>query len=372
MTGRYAHNHGVKSNSHPEEGGADNLDHPTTLHAYLQQAGYRTGIVGKFLNPPWQLADNPPYFDEWLTLGGEPRQRKYYDALFNDNGLVREIPGYTTTVIRRRARSFIRRNADQPWYLYVAPKAPHPPAVPETRYADTPVPHWDGNPAVFERYEQDKPLYVRRADRDLQSARRVRSAQYRSLPSVDDMVGAIFEELAELGERRDTLAFFISDNGNMWSEHGLSGKGVPYYQAVTVPFFASWPGHIARDTTDSRFAANIDIAPTALQAAGIQPTAQDGRSLLEDWRRDRLLLEYWCNSETMACNRWASSWTRKYQYTEYYEDGTVSFREFYNLQTDRWQLLNLLGDQDLRNDPSLTTLEEQLAADKSCAGAACP
>jgi arylsulfatase A-like enzyme len=209
------------------------------------------------------------------------------------------------------------------------------------------------------------------ADRGLHHANRLRRAQYRSLASVDDMVEAIFAELANLGEQRNTLAFFISDNGYMWSEHGLTGKGFPYRQAVKVPFFARWPGHIPKNDADRRFAANIDIAPTVLQALSIEPTVpQDGRSLLEGWRRDRIHLEFWCNSVKTACNRWASTWTRTYQFTEYYEAGTTLFREFYDLRADPWQLTNVFRDGVRRNAPAnANELAKRLASAASCAAA---
>jgi arylsulfatase A-like enzyme len=373
MTGRYAHNHMVKSNSSSGESGADALDHSTTLQAYLHSAGYHTGTLGKFLNPPWSLSDNPPYFDEWVTLGGEPRNKAWYDATYNVNGTVKTLHGYTTNVLARRATGFIRRNApgSQPWYLYVATKAPHLPAIPEEEYSALDVGDWDGDPAVFEEDRSDKPPYVAGSTRTIDYGRSARTKQLRALASVDDMAASIFSELKMSGELKNTLAFFISDNGLMWGEHGLGGKGVPYRQAISVPFMARWPRHLTPGT-DHRWAANIDIAPTVLDAAGIVPTvAQDGRSLLRPWERDRILLEAWCNGSP-TCHRWISTWGHGYQYTEYWDQGAITFREYYDLHADPWQLENLLGDDDPQNDPQLDAIESQLAADKDCTGALCP
>jgi arylsulfatase A-like enzyme len=368
MTGRYAHNHKVKSNGARGATGAESLDHSTTMQAYLQDSGYRTGIVGKFLNPPWRLAHDPPFFDRWLTVA----RNQYYSGNYNDNGTIREILGYTTNVLRRNAMRFIRYS-EEPWYLYLAVKAPHIPARPAPRYKDLRVPKWDGNPAVFEKNERDKPAYVRKEDHTLRSGNRSRRRQFRTLASVDDMVERLFEKLRDLGELNNTLAFFISDNGYMWSEHGLKGKSVPYRQAVTVPFLARWPGHLEAGDVDKRWAANIDIAPTVLEAAGVTPTTpQDGRSLLGDWRRDRILLEYWCSSPGLGCNRWRSTWSRSYQYTEYFKSGEVTFREYYKLRKDPWQLTNLLRDGRPGNDPRLLPLQTRLRADAMCAGPTCP
>jgi arylsulfatase A-like enzyme len=122
--------------------------------------------------------------------------------------------------------------------------------------------------------------------------------------------------------------------------------------------------------------ANIDITPTVLEAAGITPEGAsfDGRSLLdESWSRDRLLLEFFGPERETIVPPWASLRTSDYQYVEYYDGaGEVTFREYYDLAQDRWQLENLLGDGDASNDPSVTELHDRLAADRACAGSSCP
>jgi arylsulfatase A-like enzyme len=380
MTGRYAHNHGVKSNSNPGERGADALDHSTTIQRYLDDAGYHTGIIGKFLNPPWEFSASPPHFDEWATVDGKdapPRGADpWTDYSFNVNGTTTSTNGYITTVIRKRAVGFISRNAGEtPWYLYVGTKAPHPPHPPEQRHADLPVNRWKGNPAVSERDKSDKPLYVRNAKRGIRYGNRIRKEQFRTLVSIDNMVKAIFNELSVSGEE-DTLVFFISDNGLHWGEHGLVGKGTPYSQSVNVLMMANWPGHLSPGIKDSRWAANIDIAPTVMEAAAIPPnqvSPMDGRSLLNPtWSRDRILLESWCNAGTGPCNRWASLRTRTDQFVEYFDQGSVTFREYYDLRRDPWQLTNLKRDGVRGNAPPLGPLGEALEQAKACSGAECP
>jgi arylsulfatase A-like enzyme len=125
---------------------------------------------------------------------------------------------------------------------------------------------------------------------------------------------------------------------------------------------------------NTRWAANIDIAPTVLQAAGVQQdpsTPMDGRSLLDPtWRRDRILLEYWCN--VGLCNRWASLRTRTDQFVEYYDQGEVVFREYYNLRRDPWQLVNLRRDGIRGNTPPAGPQRWALQQAKTCTGASCP
>jgi arylsulfatase A-like enzyme len=383
LTGRYAHNTGVHRNVLP-----DDLDVTTFFARLLHRAGYQTGLVGKLLNS-WPVTKTPPYFDRW-ALGGTP----YFDPRFNVNGTLESVRGYATRVMTRFSVRFLRRFEEKddsaPWLLYVAPHAPHQPWIAEKRYANAPVPRWAGNPAVFEQDRSDKPPSFSNIHFSLSQGRRVRRNQLRTLMSVDDMVGRIFKTLHRLGERRDTLAFYLSDNGYLWADHHLGGdrntagqKRLPYTPSVRVPFYARWPGHFPKGTRDPRLTGTVDIAPTVLDAAAISadPTKPplDGRSLLEPDTRDRILLEYWQGHASPWIQTWASIRTRQYQYVEYYGDdeATKIFREYYDLVADPWQLRNLLADGDPSNDPDLTALSAQLAADRACVGvgpdpSACP
>lgn len=153
--------------------------------------------------------------------------------------------------------------------------------------------------------------------------------------------------LEALGEADNTQAFFTSDNGYFWGEHGLNSKGLPYTESVKVPFMVRWPGRIPASAVSQRLVAGIDLLPTVLEAARIAPRTLgyplDGRSLLAPGRRRRLLLEF--HSGHRRHPSWASLRTRRWQYLEYYEndDTTVSFREYYDLVADPYQLENLLG-----------------------------
>jgi arylsulfatase A-like enzyme len=370
-TGRYAHNHGVRGNF-----GVGRFDPDTTVYSYLKRAGYRTGLYGKFLYGKYKwrrISRDPPYFDRFAVTGGST----YYNGRWNINGRVRSLSTYSTSVIRRRARRFLRSSEardETPWFLHVTPIAPHRPFTPEMRYASAHVSLWTGNPAVREEDESDKPRYVQLMDIPASIGHDLRTQQLRTLMSVDDLVSALARTLRSLGETRRTLAIFTSDNGFLWGEHGLLFKDVPYRQAVHVPLFLRWPQRLDR-SIDRRLVANIDIAPTVLRAAGLplpETPAIDGRNLLtRDWRRRRLLLEHWCSTRT-RCNRWASIQTKKSQYVEYYRRGRVSFREFYRLRRDPWQLTNLFRDGSRRNTPNKKRLHRRLRRDRACTRRSCP
>ncbi|MFG2616285.1 sulfatase [Streptomyces sp. NPDC048507] len=372
FSGRHAHHHGVRNNA-----ASHSLDQSTTLQRHLKEAGYRTGLFGKYLNS-WTLEDNPPHFEEWALL-----QPAYNDARWNVNGTVQRIDGYTTNIVRNRTLAFLDAAAtdSRPWFAYVTPYASHAPNVPAPKYAGTPVPAWNGRPSVPEPDRSDKPPFIQGAAATLDDAREVRARQLRSLLSVDDAVQAIREKLAALGQLENTLVIFTGDNGYTWADHGWLKKSVPYSPSHEVPFYLSWPARgLAAGTTDHRIVANIDIAPTILEAAGVpRPAGQDGHSLLGAADRDHLLVQWWKQGTGGdGPGTWASYVAKDRQYTEYYDlhtdatgavsgTGQVAFREYYDLVADPYQLTNLLHQATPARERALgiPELAARLAADRT-------
>jgi arylsulfatase A-like enzyme len=359
FTGRYAHNHGVIQNDMPEA-----LDQKTTMQFHLDQAGYRSGIFGKYLNF-WRLADDPPHFDRWAIFR---RNDAYINADWNVQGTVRAVSEYATNFIGNQVQSFFSQQGDSPWLLYLAPPNPHGPYTAEPKYQNAPIPPWDCNPAVHEADRSDKPPYVRTFDHTCSQGKATRTKQLRTLRSVDDLVGRVMSMLQLRQELDETLVFFISDNGRQWSEHGLDGKRHAYLQSIRVPMLARWPGHIPAGDVDRNLVANIDIAPTVLDAAGISPAIpMDGSSLRSGDTRTRILTEHWSGGPApwSAVPDWASMLTRSGHYIEFYDAaGQVTFREFYDLRTDPWELSNQVTPPQ--------GWAAQLAEDRDCAGTACP
>lgn len=365
LSGRYVHNHGVT-----QQGGIGNFDHEQSLQGELKQAGYRTAAIGKLFNR-WNLWQRPPHFDRWALQGGG-----YVDAFFVVDGVGMRVP-YATTFIGDQARRYIsgwEEQDERPWFLYLGPTAPHHPFTAEEKYAIWSFPWHDPNPATTEADRWDKPAYVRNSNVTLEIGADEREKQLRTLLSVDDMVDRVMRHLDAEGELDDTLAFFLSDNGYLWAEHGLRGKFVPYTQSLDVPLFVRWPGEVPDGVVDQRVAANIDVTPTALEAARVNPSYEiDGKSLLAPWVRPRSLHEYWYDSANGGFPTWASLRTATWQYTEYYgADGNVFDREYYDLVRDPWQLLNVYRDGNAGNDPPTRLLSADLARARSCRGTSCP
>ena len=240
-----------------------------------------------------------------------------------------------------------------------------------------PVETWEGAPAVFEVDRTDKPPHVLAQDLGLAYGDELRRKQLRALASVDDLVDKTFETLAGLEERYNTLGFYVSDNGTMWGEHGLSNKRSPYTESVGAPLMMRWPRRLPPGEADRRLAATIDIAPTALAASGVRTESLNGASLLRRHpERSHLLLEYW-RDQSGGHPGWASIRSRDYQYAEYFArpGKRVTFQELYRLRDDPWQLRNVLGDESRANDPgakALAALHERLERDRACRANACP
>jgi arylsulfatase A-like enzyme len=370
LSGRYVHNHGVL-----QQRMGDRLDQRTTLQRYLKDHGYRTAMAGKYLNR-WPLRQPPPFFDRWALANGG-----YYDQPWQVDGRIRRVPTYSTTFIGDQALAYLaefERDDARPWFAYLAPFAPHDPRVPEPRYAKATFPDPERAAAPAASDVTGKPRYLRvRPPVTARQAEEVRTAQLRTLLSVDDLVDRVLGRLQATGELDDTLVFFLSDNGYSWGEHRHVGKFVPYTESIKVPFLVRWPGHLPAGTVDDRLVATVDIKPTVLAAAGIRPDpgdTVDGRSLLDGRRRERLLAEYWRDrANAPGIRDWAALRTPAWQYIENYDQprGPGTYREFYDLSRDPAMERNLLADADPANDPP-ASLAAELAAARTCKGASCP
>jgi arylsulfatase A-like enzyme len=370
LTGLYAHNHNVETQSRA----GTTLDVGLTLQRYLSDSSYYTGFIGKWLNG-WRLDVRPPYLNEAAVFTSSGVA--YTDGTWNVDGKVKTVPGYSSDFMTQRATGFIERaeTVDEvPWFLVMTPPQPHSPFQAQPKFDDAEFPPWESMPDVGEEDKLDKPPWIETKKAGRYQGRLLRMKQLRTLMSVDQMIARTFKALVQHGEASNTLAIFTSDNGYLWGEHGIVDiKRYPYTPSIQVPLYMRWPGRVAEGAIDERFAANIDIAPTILEAAGnIDRAAQlDGRSLTQPSSRQRLLLEYW-KGDGNELNTWAALRTSSYQYVEYYDaTGSVIYREYYDLVEDPYQLENLLDNGDVFDDPEWVTLSRDLAQMRDCSGPTC-
>jgi arylsulfatase A-like enzyme len=370
FSGRYTHNHGVRQND-----SSQNLDQRFTLQHYLRSNGYLAGIYGKYFNA-WNLNRSPPDFDKWgiwSTGYGPP-------IGVNEQGTVKSVDKYATTYISDSAVDFIQNaesNDAQPWFLELTTTAPHAPFLPDSQYVDAPTPPYNQKPSYFEADRSDKSPYLQMRHDDEDTILGDRIQQLRTLMSVDDMVDRVMQKLQATGEDSNTIVVFASDNGYSWGEHGFEAKGEPYLESVQIPMFLRWPGHVAAGATDSRLVANIDLPVTALDAAGITPDRpMDGRSLLGSYARQHLLLDFYGFGGQHLLRDWGAILTHDYQYIDWFDstpsESSIRFREYYDLNSDPYQLTNALSDGNPGNDPDTSALDAQLVQDLSCSGSSCP
>ena len=347
LTGMYAHKTGVHNNPDPLT--------ETTLFERLHESGYYTGLVGKYLNS-WNMNQVRPEFDSWVAT--QPGSSEYYNPNINDNGTPKEPPYYITEVERNYALTFLDDAAkqDKPFAMMLAFAAPHEPAVPrigdEVLYVDEP-------PYRPESYNEedisDKPAWLQKHEPLNERAQRnidnLRLHQLQSLKHVDRTIAAVMDKLEAQGELDNTLVIFLSDNGLFWGEHRLTGKVYAYEEAIHVPMAIRYPKLASEGRIEDSIVANIDLAPTIYELAGIEtPANVDGLSLvplLEGGTIDRadILIEGWPGEGHFAGLR-----TERYIYIETYRD----IPELYDLQDDPAQMTNLA------DDPSFADLIEQM------------
>lgn len=392
LTGQYNHNNGVLSNA-PPDGGFGRLDHTNTLPVWLQNAGYHTTHVGKYLNG-YERAEFrttvPPGYSDWqgLAIG----TYRMYDYSINVNGTL--VPygtapaDYQTDVLANRAVAAIRARAasSQPFYLKFSPLAPHgsgavaghdgrgPDPAPRHRgaFATEPL---DVGLAYDEVDVSDKPSSIQRLPRITAQARANIDVRNRrrlaSLLSVDEAITRMLDELRAAGELDQTIVVFTSDNGWQEGEHRVvQGKVRVYEPSIRVPLIIRGPGFAAGATAPAT-AINVDLPHTLAAIAGAAPgRVQDGLDLREVAGGSNRALARPLLNETGAPvlsnrNFHQAIRTGTHKYVEH----ANGERELYDLRSDPDELVNVWGDPTRAG--TLAQLDARLEVLKTCAGASC-
>ena len=388
LTGLHAHNHKVLTNF-PPEGGYERFDESTTLAIPLRDAGYRTALIGKYLNGYPRRDDRthvPPGWDEWISPAqGSPYAG--YRYTLNENGkLVKHASkpeDYMTDVLAKKATDFVR-SGSQPFFLYLATYAPHKPATVAKRHAGLfPGLQAPRTPAFNEADVRDKPARIRALKQIKPQQVAAIDTLYRkqvlSLQAVDEAVAALVEALEETGQLDNTYFVFTSDNGFHMGQHRLEpGKYTVYEPDVRVPLLIRGPG-IPAGVSMTALTSSVDLAPTFAELAGTKlPVEPDGRSLVPlfkgqtpaGWRQAVLLEQFKVPPAPPDANA-ALTYpahlalrTEGYKYVEY---GNGE-REVYDLRKDPDELLNLRDRVPLA---WLSQLSKRAKALGSCKGKTC-
>ncbi|MCX6619696.1 MAG: sulfatase [Acidobacteria bacterium] len=367
LTGRYSHQHQVRTN-----GSSPAFDQKEkTFPALLRAAGYHTGYFGK-----WHIGDDPKPragFDEWAAF---PGQGRYQDPPLNVNGTLRQFPGHADDVVADLAVEFLtRQRGGGPFCLCVGLKSPHAEQIPPPRLAhefdnvEVPrPPGWQEDYAVTGKADVvgkaciqmekffDGPIKLKGSyDRYMKDF-------YRCVMSADDAVGRILESLDRIGATGDTLVVFTGDNGFFFGEHGLVDKRLPYEEALRVPMLLRYPAGIEPGRAVSEMALNIDLCPTVLDYCGVRvPDNVAGRSLRpllgsgrpKHWRTE-MFYDYaeriWQSPAVVAVR------TERYKFIEYVDKADTN--ELYDLAVDPHENHNAI--RDLAYAPVLADLRGRL------------
>ena len=379
LTGKYAHRHGVAANGSSFDGSQQQVQH------LVGKAGFRTAMIGK-----WHLESDPRGFDHWEVLSG---QGHYYTSLFKSGtGTLRRNAGvYTTDVITDKAIRWMKanRSAKRPFMAFVWHKAPHRPwdpapadmdrfrdvqyPVPETffdSYAGraSPLPqqqmrvdgHLDENRDLKLHIPQGYPRelwagWVQRAipNGDARTRAEWKLQTYlrdytRVVHGLDQNVGRVLDYLDDSGLDESTLVVYASDQGFFLGEHGWFDKRWFHEESIRFPLIVRPPAGQTGSTV-SAIVSQTDIAPTLLEAAGVEvPDDMQGRSLLpflegsqpDDWRTSFYYHYLECPGVHRVARHRAVV-TERYKLVHYYQSGEW---ELFDRDVDARETDNVYAD----------------------------
>jgi N-acetylglucosamine-6-sulfatase len=412
LRGQYSHNTGIKTNGGTTGGfvtahanGVEN----STIATWLNSAGYRTALIGKYLNGyPNSAGDTyvPPGWDEWYSsVKGSPYSQ--YNYTLNENGILKSYGNrakdYGTTVYLKKTQDFVTRaaQAGEPFFAYLSVYAPHGPATPAPQDVDDFPGATAPRPPNFNEADvSDKPAWIQ--SKPLLSAAAITKLDnlYRkriqSLQAVDRAISKLITTLKNNGQLANTYIVFTSDNGFHLGNHRLpQGKQTAYEEDVHVPLIVRGPG-VPKNAKRAHIVGNVDLAPTFSALGGAAtPAFVDGRNVtpllgasppaVSTWRK-AYLIEHWTQAGAEPPGTGPQEPPDEDQVVV--AAAPAGLPEFHALRTARYTYIELVtGEKELYDhnvDPYelnniattaapslLTSLHNQLAALQNCAAAAC-
>lgn len=377
LTGKYSHLNGVTVFNRFDGS-------QWTVAKELQQAGYHTGMIGK-----WHLQSDPTGFDYWNILVG---QGLYHDPVFINMGERKKLTGYATDVITDLSLEFLKnRPKDKPFFLMCHHKAPHRPWEPDAKHAHM----YDGvdfpEPATFNddyatrsdaareatmRIDRDltrndlkvkppaglsgKELQAWRGGTDTElevtengKTRKLTGAALKKwkyqrylqdylgcIASVDDNVGRLLDYLDQTGLATNTIVIYTSDQGFFLGDHDWFDKRFMYEESIRMPFLVRYPPAIKPGSVSDAMVLNVDFAPTFLDFAGLSaPADVQGRSF-----------------KSVLSGNTPDDWRKIWYYRYYHYPADHRVQPHYGVRTDRHKLIyfNRINQWelfDLQTDP---------------------
>jgi len=367
---------GVKQNG-GVNGGAGSFYDLKNIGKTFQENGYRTALVGKYLNAYGDISPRiPPGWDVFFIILFSGKWDKYNGVEGSSTagspgkGEVKSYNDYLLDVEKEKALKFIDDNYDEPFFLFYSTNSPHDPATPAERdknlfsdynyrdrgwgeedLSDKPEwvgevadDFWRGNPDFFE--EDDFIKGSETPDDFIKN-------QLRTLQYTDRAVGEIISKLEEKGIADKTVVIYTSDNGFMWGEHGIFKKGVPYEESVHVPLIVYVP-EMEKQTISEMISVDEDLAATLFDMAEIE-SESDGESVAplvlgENFRWREHFISEGFGSGAGDFPIWASIRDSRYKYIQY----ASGEEELYDLQADPFEL------ESKHDSPSFLAIKESL------------
>ena len=420
IRGQYCHNtkiwdNGDLNNDTYLSGGfkkaiAEGLEN-VTIATQMKDAGYETFLIGKYLNgySDTHAAHVPVGWDHWYGM----TDTSYFGPHFSVQGklLKTSKETYQTDFISNMSLSFLKeRDRSKPFFIYIAPFAPHAPSLPAPRHAhlfnNVTAPRYPSyNPS--DKLQQMKPSWIKRLppldDSQLASIDAFYRNRLRALQAVDEMLENITIFLQEEGIDNDTFIFYMGDNGQHLGDYRLpAGKRQAYDTDIRVPFLVKGPGLVG-GTKVTEVVMSIDLLPTWVEMAqGSLPSTYeiDGKSLIPilfnqipphpqvNTFRSIALAEMFGGSSNMGTRYHGmygfeknKFWNNTYQAIRVingsdwaananwlYAEWCTGEREFYNVTADPHQVYNIIDEVDPSLLEKLTVVIKQLG---KCAGKSC-
>lgn len=351
VTGQYGQNNGVRHNSprKPNGGYAGLIGKGNTLFRWLDDVGYKTAYIGKYLNG-YKGGDIAGLDNNDASVG---RTYAVNGVVSYNNGKPKRRNGHQTDFVTQRTQTLIRSYAQtsKPFLIWTGYLAPH--TMKQGGKWGPPVP-----PAGYDTLDYDDagmPDTVPEAYRDDMKARIL------SLYAVDDSVSRIVRTLKTQGEWSNTILVFASDNGYLLGEHDLSGKNKPYQESVRVPLMMAGPG-ITPATKVDQVVTLVDVPGTLARRADVSPgRTQDGRDLFTRPADRAVLIQAGSVSHPRGWT-WQGVYTSRYTYTEWRTGETG----FFDHKADPKESYNFGED-----DPRAESLRAVMSRLKGCAGSQC-
>ena len=338
------------------------------LGKWMQDAGYRTIFVGKYIN--FVDADHrlPKGWDDFYRSQGS----RYYRTIRFTNrklagGSVERLPEnvYRTTAEADDVVQLIqkRAKAKQPLFVYFAPFGPHSPGGADGGMIDSSRDQIDW-PDISQPTEKDfdefdiadKPAPYQKLDRISTRIKAKIKREYRdrmlAVRSVDRAIQRVIDALKKAGIYENTFLIITSDNGFSLGQHRICGKGNSFGRSAHVPLIVSGPTTPA-GVKANHLLAHIDLAPTILELGGGSPKKyHDGKSFTklladptscmpEKWR-SAILIENW-QTRSFLGKTIATTFCQLRKYDSIYTEWADGSREYYDLKNDPLELTNAIS-----------------------------